>query len=372
MGKIKVLLVGMSGNLGGIESFCRDLILNVGRRNVDFTLLLEEGIKLPYRAEILGCGTKILRFPSRKRHYRAYLDSLKRIYAENAFDVIHINLMTYSPFELVKYACRYSKGVVIVHSHNSGYRRGYYISRILHMYGNRQLKNNIFRKIACTRDAGQYMFGDADFDIIRNGVDFDKFEFSKLARTEVRHSLGFEDDDFVIGLVASFTPPKNHSFIMEILPMIKEKNKKIKFLFVGSGPEQRKVETAINSKGLNDFVKILQNRYDVNRIYSAMDAYIAPSSSEGMSIALCEAQVNGLPCIVSTNINDNSDISGRVTFLSLELKNEWVKTICDVACSDVTDRSNLVSKEYDVKAVALEMEQFYRRYLANDIPKETV
>ena len=59
-----------------------------------------------------------------------------------------------------------------------------------------------------------------------------------------------------------------------------------------------------------------------------MDVFVMPSLYEGLSISLVEAQVNGLMCLVSNNIDRDCNISGNVEFIDLKNNsnaNEWSK-----------------------------------------------
>ena len=79
---------------------------------------------------------------------------------------------------------------------------------------------------------------------------------------------------------------------------------------------------------IQDKVLFLGRRDDTEKIYSAMDIFVMPSWFEGFSIAIVEAQVNGLKCYTSTNVARESNVIGNVEFLSLdETPKYWAQKI---------------------------------------------
>ena len=357
MKKIKVLFIGMTNNLGGVEVFGRNLIMNSDHNKMQFTIMVGDNVTTPFQDELIAQGVNIVRFGFRKDGYRKCLEDIKKIYKENDYDIIHINLMTYSPFELIKYACKYSRGIVVVHSHNTGYRNKYYKARLMHFVGKKMLKGYCFEKIACGVEAGRYLFGNDDFKVLYNGVDFDKFRFSKKNRDTIRAELGIEGNCLVLGDVASFLPQKNQEFLIKVFSELKKKKKNSKLVLVGTGKNLTKCKRLASRLGLADDILFLGRRNDIEKIYSALDVYVMPSISEGLSIAICEAQVNGLPCITSCGVSRESNISGNVKFLGFHSTREWVDEI--MASSVRRDRCNLVPEKYNIYA---SMEGFYKYY----------
>ncbi len=104
-------------------------------------------------------------------------------------------------------------------------------------------------------------------------------------------------------------------------------------------------------------------RNDVNKIYSASDVYLMPSISEGLSVALCEAQANGLKCFVSDGVDKKTDISGNVEFISLkEDEKYWAKSIFNNSSRDynVLDK---IKDEYSLKKSCETMYLYYEKIL---------
>lgn len=328
MDKIKILYEGLSSNLGGIETFVYNLIKNADKDVFEFYIMLDNEVTMPYQDELEDMGCKIIKVCNRKDSYKQYLSDLKDVYTKNKFDIIHINVMSYSVFERVTYACKYSNSKVIVHSHNGGYTNKLYRTRILHQLGKLMIRKCKFINIACGEKAGKFMFNGQNFEVFTNGIDIDKFKYSEKNRKEIRKELNIKDDEFVIGEIAAFFEVKNHEFLIDFFKDYSDKNPKSKLVLVGVGPRGEIIKEKVRTLGLSEKVLFLGKRTDVNKIYSALDLYIMPSFSEGLSISLCEAQINGLKCYTTDGVDKTSNITGNVDFISLdEGSNKWMEII---------------------------------------------
>ena len=298
----------------------------------EISLLIQKGMKISFYDEYIKSGVKIYEVEDRKKSYHKYLKDLKDIYLHNDFDYIHINMMSYSLFERITYACKYSTAKVIVHCHTAGFKKekNYTKTKILDKLGRLAVKkyNKKIIRVACGAKAGKFAYGNKDFIIFNNGIDIAKFTFQQSNRSKVRKKLHISASTTVFGLVGLFMDVKNHSFLIDIFNEALKINKDSKLILVGEGPIRLKMEEKVKELNIANNVLFLGNRNDVNEILSAIDIYVMPSKFEGMSIALIEAQVNGLKCYTSSNVDKTSNITGNVEFLSLELSpKEWANII---------------------------------------------
>lgn len=322
MKKIKILYEGLSENLGGIETFIYNLYKNIDKEKFEISFLLDEKVKIPFQEEYENGGCKFYRIGNRKSNYFKYLKDLKAVYMNNKFDIIHINIMSYSVFERITYACKYSNASIIVHSHNGGfsrsckYKKTILLDKIGRIFVKKYEKKII--KVACGEKAGKFAFKDNKFTIFYNGIDIEKFKFSEENRFKIRNFMNIKDDTVVIGLVAMFSNPKNHTFLIDIFKEYFKLNNNSKLVLVGEGYLKKEIEEKVKSLNLIENVIFLGKRLDVNLLYSAMDIYVMPSLYEGLSISLCEAQINGLRCYTSDSVDKSSDITGNVEFISLK------------------------------------------------------
>lgn len=352
--KIKILYEGLSDNLGGIENYIYNLYKNIDKNLFEISFLVDKGLKIAYYEEYNKDNVKIYEVENRKKNYFKYLKELKKIYKENDFDFIHINIMSYSLFERILYACKYSSAKVIVHSHNGGFSKDtkYKKTMFLDKVGRFFLKKyfNSFIKVACSDKAGKFAFCNDDYLVFKNGVDIDKFSYNELNRKKVRRKLNVDDDEILFGLVAMFNDFKNHDFLIDIFYEYLKLNKKSRLILVGEGYLKDYIINKVNTLNIQNKVIFLGKRLDVNDILSGLDIYIMPSKSEGISLSLIEAQVNGLKCYTSTGVDINSNVTGNVDFLSLtDGAKKWAEHIYNSDIIRDNEVLNKIPSEFDYK-----------------------
>ena len=244
MNKIKILLTGMSDNLGGIETYIYNLYKNADKEKFEFSFLVfDYGKKVCYEKELEKKGVKFYKITPRTKNYFKFLKDLKEVYKNNKFDYIHFNLMDFSCFERITYANKYSKAKIIIHSHcgSSNYLKGNHLrTAILNKLGKYKIRKIPYIRAACGKQAGEYMFGLEEYLIFNNGIDLEKFKYNQASRQQIRSGLNIKNDTIVIGLIAAFLPVKNHSFLIEIFSEIIKQKKNYKLFLIGIGPTQDK------------------------------------------------------------------------------------------------------------------------------------
>lgn len=363
---IRILQVGMTGNLGGIESFIMNVYRNIDRSKVQFDFLTLENQKIHFEKEIEEMGGRIFPIGVRRKHLVRHLANMPTGFLKNHREIkaIHFHKTSLIDIDYIIAAKRANISNIIVHSHSSGnmFQSGK-IVKIIEQWNKEHIDNYVDFKFAPSHIAGEWLFRHGDYCIIPNAIDTKKFCFSEEARINKRKELMLADDDFVVGHVGYFTPVKNHGFIVEIFERMKL-NKKVKLLFVGDGALKEDIQKHCERFDLMDQIIFLGIRNDMADLYSAMDMFILPSKFEGLPISVIEAQTSGLPVIVSDKITKEVDVTNSVKFLSIEEGVEqWVTEISTSVFRKPENRKAaqqiVASKNYDIKNVASQLEQFY-------------
>jgi len=134
--------------------------------------------------------------------------------------------------------------------------------------------------------------------VVPNAVDYALFQRGRPA-AEVRRELGLPLDLPVVGLVARLDHwGKGHKELFAAMALLREQSP-FHALIVGGGRRQGEMQQLAESLGLSQAVHFLGNRGDIPDLLAAMDIFVLPSQSEGVSLALLEAMAAGLPVIVS-------------------------------------------------------------------------
>lgn len=120
------------------------------------------------------------------------------------------------------------------------------------------------------------------------------------------------------------------------------------------------MEAFIREKGLQDHVKLLGIRNDIEQLLPARDLFFMPSLFEGLPISLIEAQAAGLPCLISDTITREIDC-GACRFQSLEASSaDWAKVLSDIldgSYSLAVDPEKL--RKFDISYTIDQLEQVY-------------
>ena len=122
----------------------------------------------------------------------------------------------------------------------------------------------------------------------------------------------------LIGVVGRLTKPKNPFYCIDVFEKTLEKDPNIKMVFIGDGEYRLALEQKVSEKGLKEKIYFLGIRSDVNKWMSAIDCLLMPSLFEGLPFTLVEAQAAGLHCVVSKNVPEEVNITGKVEFVNLE------------------------------------------------------
>ncbi len=136
-----------------------------------------------------------------------------------------------------------------------------------------------------------------------------------------------------------------------------------KLILVGSGEDLELLEDIVIKHNLQSEVQFLGDRNDIPNILQAFDVFIFPSIYEGLGISILEAQASGLPCITSTGVPDDADISTNIAHLDLtEEIDKWCEVIGDM---DTNKRSSNVDLDpkYDIVKNADILTEFYLEYI---------
>ena len=262
---------------------------------------------------------------NRKKNPFRYSFYLYKIIKKNKYDIVHVHgssrIMAIELF-VSKIA---GVPVRIAHSHSTNCDH-----KILHYLLTPLFFHSLTNGIACSYDAGNWLFNKKQYTILKNGIDVKKYMFNKTARNEIREELGLNESDFIIGNVAGFYPVKNHYFIVDLIASLIKINSNIKCILIGDGELYSKIQNEIKDRGLSHNIILLGNKTNVNKYYNAMDLFLLPSLYEGFPMVLVEEQCNGLSAFVSKNISLDTNITGNVFYLPIDKGTEvWQEKILE-------------------------------------------
>lgn len=324
---IKVLQIGLTNNKGGIESFVLNYFEKMSSHDIQFDFI-KSFDSLEYEIEFRERGSQIFNVSNFNHNPIKYFIQIYKIIKDNGYEIIHYNMNScVNILPLIAGTLANCK-IIIAHAHNSSNDKGI-IKEFLHRINRPFLKCFANRYLSCSNEASKWFFKNIDpkdISLIRNSIDYKKYMFNNKIREDYRKQFNIEKS-FVIGHVGRFNKQKNHGFIIKIFEKIVEKEKNVKLILVGDGPEYERINQLINSKNLEDKILILKNRNDVCCLYQMFDTFILPSLYEGLPLVGIEAQVSGLPCFFSSNVTKEVALNHESKFIPLNDQEKWVKEL---------------------------------------------
>lgn len=141
-------------------------------------------------------------------------------------------------------------------------------------------------------------------EFIPISIDPERFTFSEINRENVRKELGLDNNVVVIGFVGRFSEEKNLDTLVASFIKARQNFSNLKLVMVGAGSVEIRLRQTIKSEGLENDVIFCGVRYDVEKILSAIDIFVLPSFTEGLSTSLLEAMASGR-AIICSNIDAN-------------------------------------------------------------------
>lgn len=348
-------------NGGGVEAVVMNYYRHIDRRKVQFDFLVDSDSTLIPREEIESLGGRVFEIPP-YQHVAEYQRELQRLFKEEGWKIVHSHINALSVFPL-RAAKKAGVPVRIAHSHSTS-GKGEHAKNALKAVLKTQSNRYPTHRFACSRFAGEWLFGKAaHFEVVYNAIDLDHFRFNAEARAQARADLGLAGNQFAIGHVGRFTAQKNHTFLIDVFTEIAKRRDDAVLLLVGTGEAGASVKALVNERGLTDRIKFLGQRSDVNRLYQAFDAFVLPSLYEGLCLVGVEAQVSGLPCLLSDAITREVDVTGECTFLPIDTPVEWADAICSLSKKSYEGRKSTSLDSFANYNIDQQADWLSRRYL---------
>ena len=344
-GMIKILVVGVSDKVGGIETFFYGLFKE---KNEDCDVsFLTFSKKCAFEDEYVRNGYTIYHLPTRRSLPLTFSKIIKDFYKKyNDFDFIWVNTASTSMYELQYYGKRITNAQIITHSHGIAIEKT--SGNFLYVINNLLSKINYYKVIkstdlffCCSKMAGIALFGEKyqeRLTIINNGIETEKYKYNLGYRNEIRESLNISADTLVLAVIGRLSGVKNPIKSIDVFKELHSKHPDSLMLLVGDGELMGSVQERVAFHGLEANVKILGLRNDVNKILSAVDILLMPSLFEGLPLSAIEAQASGVKGVLSDTITEEVAITDLIHFLSLKESNTiWADYILK-NCIDIRDR----------------------------------
>lgn len=354
----KILISPTLGlDLEGITSVIYNYTKAMDRSGMELYFLTYGDLKPAVRERFEPLG-QILFVSDRKKSTKAYLKDYWALLKAHSFDVVHINGNSGTMILEVLMARLCGVKNVMVHAHST--RTNHPLINAVLKYPMMWLSREC---IACSEASGKWLYGNYPYTLLNNAIALDNFRFREDLRQQYREEFGIQNE-FLIGHIGHFSEPKNHFFLIDVFAEFHKLEPASKLLLISDGPRYEQVKEKVAGLGLQDAVIFAGRRSDVAGIYSAMDLFILPSCWEGLPLVIVEAQMNGLPVLISDVVTKAAKCTDRLYYKPLDHGEvSWAQTLRELQQQTFdrsTDfRSAIAARGFDIQAEADKLRKMY-------------
>lgn len=365
----RILHVVSCFDIGGTETFIMNQFRNIDTSIYKFDFLILMADFSPYQNEIEKLGGRVF-YVHAKPSLLNILSFKKKL---------HNIIVNYGPYDIVHSHINQANAIVLLtakllgiknlisHSHNTNLCRGGLIRCMIFGLQQKIIRNSATILCACSNEAGIELYGNkTKFHIINNGIEFFRFA-NATPQLDYRKEFNIPSCNKIYGNISRFDAQKNIPFVVDVFNEIC-KQQPNSTLIIGGQPGDKYKETIskIHDYKLEDKVVILNCRNDMPQLLKVMDAYIFPSTFEGLGIVLLETQASGVPAFTSTSVPKFADIElGLLTYIPLEAgPYKWAKIILGYKAPSTTIEQRLDKfriSGYDIKMSVKKLEVLYEQ-----------
>ena len=212
--------------------------------------------------------------------------------------------------------------------------------------------------------------------VIYNGTDLLPLKNKEKNIKMINKLYDLDEDEIVFLFVGRITEIKNIFFILDSLKLLKDSGFKFKMIFVGSGPDERKLKLKIEKYNMHSDVILtgkITDRLILSSVYARADLLLFPSLFDASSLVQIEAAVNETPGLfIESSVTADTiinDVNGFTSKLDLTLyKNRIIDIISN---RKLLKNVSIKSKKMLAKNWASIADETYNLYL-NEINKNNL
>lgn len=376
MERIAVMMTDM--NYGGVETVIMNYYRRIDKNKIQFDFFALEGSILPQKEEIEKAGGRVYVVPRYTRPWN-YCREVYRIFRQNNYRIVHSNMNTLSFFPLYM-AKKAGIPVRIAHNHSTA-AKGETKKNILKYLLRPLAKSCATDYMACSAQAAEWMFGrnavnEGRVYIVNNAIELKRFMYSEAKRREIRAALAVQEEEILIGCIGRLCFQKNQEFLLRVLKQLNDRaayDSKVKLMLVGDGENRDRLIALARELKLEKLLIMIPACDRANDYYNVFDIFALPSRYEGFGMVAVEAQVNGLPCLLSDKFPEDVVIGADVD--RLELKEEdWLSKLMAYV-DDARNQTELnklavdrrtcdidLFRDYDVGVQVGRLQEYYERF----------
>lgn len=351
---------------------------------VDIAFNIDQEIKPEIKD--LGCKVHLIPFqrsPLRADNIKAY-KLIKHIMSKEKYDLIH----THTPIASVvtRLASRtLEKTKIIYTAHGFHFYKGsplknwiiyYPIEKLLAKYTDVLITINE----EDYRTAVNNNFKAKSIELVEGvGINLDKFSpQTQMIKEKLRNQYGFSKNDYILIYAGELSYRKHQDLLVTVASKLKNKIPNLKILLAGTGQLKETYEKQIKELGIEEHVKLLGFRSDIDKLMALSDVAVSASRQEGLPVNIMEAMATGLPLVV-TNCRGNRDLVSTEEngfIVGINEEDRFVESLEKIYLSEnlrneFSQQSLSKVQEYSMQNVLMKMKCIYIKTMMSNKDKLT-
>lgn len=355
---MKILHITNGIGVGGIASFIEELLYQLSLdKNNEITLLCLEENKEGYREKKLEKVNVV--FLNQKSNFSfKNIFKIRKLIKEN--DIIHVHLFP-AQYVTVLASLFLNKKLIFTEHTTTNKRRKFKIFNLIEKY----IIYKKYQKVVCVSKAAEnnlknWLSQEKNIITIQNGIDLEKFRNGKNLRKELK----LPENKKIITMVARFSRQKDQLTLIKAMTKL---SKEIICIFIGIGETLGELKKIVNEYKLDNQIKFLGYREDINNILKSVDLNILSSHYEGLPLIILETMASGT-LILATDIDGNKEILNSELLFEHENDKELAKKIELLLYDEklIKKQKQFIDheiKKYDVKNMVKKYKNLYQEVI---------
>lgn len=124
---------------------------------------------------------------------------------------------------------------------------------------------------------------------------------NEAACHEMRQAEGLSDSDFVLLCTGELNQNKDQATLIKAAARLRDDIPNLRILLAGNGPLEAELKALVSSLKLEDTVRFLGYRTDLEKVVPAVDVVVSCSHREGLPLNILEAMLCGKPVAAAAN-----------------------------------------------------------------------
>ena len=204
--------------------------------------------------------------------------------------------------------------------------------------------------------------------VVENGIDTHKFRYNSCVRTEIRSSLDINDEKSLFISVGRLTEAKDYpNLLYAFSNLLKNSDCNPVLIIIGIGELETELFELVSKLDLQNSVKFLGLKNNIEEWLSACDVYVMSSQWEGLPLTLIEA----MACekyIVATDCGGNRKlVEGYGSIVPIKDSNLLSNALLQSLCLPVEDKKKLgalarskIVQQYSLASIAKQWLSLYK------------